>query len=62
MNPLAVVPSCRNTSNRALMDCTAFDGNPKRIHVTGHSAGAHIGALLAADAHYLANEGRRKGR
>jgi len=39
---------------------TAFDGNPKRIHVTGHSAGAHIGALLAADAHYLANEGKER--
>lgn len=32
-------------------------GNPARIHVVGHSAGAHIGALLAADRHYLAEEG-----
>jgi len=30
-----------------------FGGNPARIHVAGHSAGAHIGALLATDAHYL---------
>jgi acetyl esterase/lipase len=33
-------------------------GNPARIHVVGHSAGAHIGALLAADPHYLADEGK----
>jgi acetyl esterase/lipase len=30
-----------------------YNGNPARIHVIGHSAGAHIGALLTADAHYL---------
>jgi acetyl esterase/lipase len=35
-----------------------FHGDPERIHVVGHSAGAHIGALLAADPHYLANEGK----
>lgn len=33
-------------------------GNPARIHVVGHSAGAHIGALLAADPHYLADVGK----
>ncbi len=33
-------------------------GDPERIFVVGHSAGAHIGALLTADAHYLAREGR----
>jgi acetyl esterase/lipase len=32
-------------------------GNPARIHVVGHSSGAHIGALLAADPRYLADEG-----
>ena len=37
---------------------TEFHGNPARIHVIGHSAGAHIGALLAADPHYLAHEGK----
>lgn len=36
---------------------TEFHGDPARIHVVGHSAGAHIGALLAADPHYLAHEG-----
>jgi acetyl esterase/lipase len=34
-------------------------GDPARIHVVGHSAGAHIGALLTADPHYLADEGKR---
>ena len=35
-----------------------FGGNPARIHLAGHSAGAHIGALLAADPSYLAAEGK----
>ena len=35
-----------------------YGGNPGRIFVAGHSAGAHIGALLAADPSYLAREGK----
>ena len=35
-----------------------FGGNPARIFLAGHSAGAHIGALLAADPSYLAAEGK----
>lgn len=35
-------------------------GDPSRIHIVGHSAGAHIGALLAADAHYLADAGKNR--
>ena len=35
-------------------------GDPTRIHVIGHSAGAHIGALLTADSHYLADEGKHR--
>lgn len=38
----------------------AYHGNPERIHVAGHSSGAHIGALLAADATYLADEGKNR--
>ncbi|HWF62400.1 MAG TPA: alpha/beta hydrolase [Nitrospira sp.] len=34
-----------------------FHGDPALIHIVGHSAGAHIGALLAAYSHYLADEG-----
>lgn len=32
-------------------------GDPQRLFVAGHSAGAQIAALLAADSHYLAAEG-----
>lgn len=32
-------------------------GDPDRIHLMGHSAGAHIVALLAADGRYLAGQG-----
>ena len=39
-----------------------FHGDPGRIHVVGHSAGAHIGALLATDSHYLADEGISRSR
>lgn len=34
-----------------------YGGDPKRIFLSGHSAGAHIGALLASDARYLAAQG-----
>lgn len=34
-----------------------YGGNPHRIFLVGHSAGAQIVALLATDAHYLAAEG-----
>jgi acetyl esterase/lipase len=34
-------------------------GDPARIHLMGHSAGAHMAALLAADPRYLAREGLR---
>ncbi len=35
-----------------------FQGDSARIHIMGHSAGAHIGAMLTADPHYLADEGK----
>ncbi len=35
-----------------------YGGDPDRIFVAGHSAGAHIGALLAANPAYLAREGK----
>ena len=37
-----------------------YNGSQDRIYVVGHSAGAHIGALLTADAHYMANEGKNR--
>ena len=32
-------------------------GDPARVHVSGHSAGGHLAALLGTDATYLAAEG-----
>lgn len=34
-----------------------FGGNPARIHLTGHSAGAHIAALLTLDPEWMAKAG-----
>jgi acetyl esterase/lipase len=36
-----------------------YGGDPEQLFVMGHSAGAHIGALLATDAHWLAAVGMR---
>ncbi len=39
---------------------THIDGvSQHRLHLMGHSSGAHVGALLAADARYLAREGKK---
>ncbi len=38
----------------------AYGGDPRRIHLAGHSAGAHIGALIAVDPHYLAAFGKKR--
>ncbi|HEX9626002.1 MAG TPA: alpha/beta hydrolase [Acidiferrobacterales bacterium] len=38
-----------------------YGGDPRRVFVMGHSAGAHIAALLALDARYLAAEGIPRG-
>jgi acetyl esterase/lipase len=37
-----------------------YGGDRDRIFVAGHSAGAHIGALLAADSRYLASEDKSR--
>lgn len=39
----------------------AHGGNPERLHLMGHSAGAHIGALLSYDPHYLEAAGIKSG-
>jgi len=39
-----------------------YQGDAARIHVGGHSAGAHIGALLTADTQYLAAEGKKRSQ
>jgi acetyl esterase/lipase len=38
-----------------------FGADPGQVFVMGHSAGAHIAALLALDPRYLAGEGARSG-
>ena len=35
-----------------------YGGRRDRIHLAGHSSGAHMAALLAVDTHYLAAEGK----
>lgn len=39
-----------------------YGGNPKRLFVIGHSAGAYIAAMLALDDAWLAREGLSPGR
>ena len=40
----------------------SYGGDPARVYLMGHSAGAHIAALLALDEHYLANRGLDRSR
>lgn len=40
-------------------NAAAYGGDPRRIFVAGHSAGAQIAALLGADARYLAPHGMK---
>jgi len=40
----------------------AFHGNPRRLFVMGHSAGAHIAAMLALDAKWLDEVGLQPNR
>ena len=41
-----------------LRHAAALGGDPARVYLMGHSAGAHIGALMALDGRYLAAHGR----
>jgi acetyl esterase/lipase len=69
---IAVLPSFRcfphSGLDEQLLDCARavrwarrhareFDGDPARLHVAGHSSGAHLASLLALDPHRLARVG-----
>jgi acetyl esterase/lipase len=63
---VVVIPDYRKTKFPTFMDdavqavawtrahAAEFGGNPRQLFLMGHSAGAHIAALLATDARYLA--------
>lgn len=40
----------------------SFGGDPERVFLNGHSAGAHIAAMLSIDARWLAGVGLNPGR
>jgi acetyl esterase/lipase len=42
----------------SLDNASLYGGDPGEIHVMGHSAGAHLAALLATDGRYLGEHGR----
>lgn len=39
-------------------NAASYNGNPENIFVSGHSSGAHIGALVTVDERYLKAEGK----
>ncbi|MEZ5565646.1 MAG: alpha/beta hydrolase [Gammaproteobacteria bacterium] len=40
-----------------LREISRYGGDPHRVYLMGHSAGAHIAMLVALDRHYLADDG-----
>lgn len=58
--PQAVFPEFIHDAARAVSwaktHAAEYGGDPQRLFLAGHSAGAHIAAMLALDAHYLAAE------
>jgi len=60
-SPAVAFPAFIDDSARAIAwtraHATEFGGDPARIYVMGHSAGAHIAALLGTDGSYLARVG-----
>lgn len=60
--PRATFPGFMDDGARAvdwaLRHAHEYDGDPRRLFLAGHSAGAQIAALLGTDARYLAAHGR----
>jgi acetyl esterase/lipase len=59
--PAALFPAFMQDQAKALAwigrEATRFGGDPRRIGIVGHSAGAHIALLLALDRRYMRAEG-----
>ena len=53
----AFMEDAATAADWARRHASEFGGDPARIHLMGHSAGAHMAALLAADPRYLARFG-----
>jgi acetyl esterase/lipase len=60
--PVVRFPAFVDDGARALAWVTdhiaEYGGRPDRIHLTGHSSGAHVAALLTVDPHYLQSQGK----
>lgn len=61
--PQAMFPAFMDDAARAVRrvrdDATGWGGDPNRLFIAGHSAGAQIAALLATDPRYLARQGMK---
>jgi dipeptidyl aminopeptidase/acylaminoacyl peptidase len=61
MHPEVIFPEFVEDGAKAVAwvvrNIQSYGGNPNKLFFLGHSAGAHLAALLNADANYLANQG-----
>lgn len=46
----------------ALDNARVYGGDPNRLHLAGHSSGAHVAALIATDPYYLGDLGKNRGQ
>ncbi|MBC7701719.1 alpha/beta hydrolase [Aquabacterium sp.] len=53
------LPDCAKAVVYALNESARFSGNPRRVVVMGHSAGAYNAAMIALDPRWLSQQGHR---
>jgi acetyl esterase/lipase len=53
------LPDCAAAVAYALKEASRYGGDPRRVVVMGHSAGGYNAAMVALDARWLAQQGRR---